>query len=72
MHVASAVNDVEPRFGGYRRTEAALVQYVDHDGRLGAETVKQLNVPLSDKVRQLQLALERWRWLPSEFSSPQS
>ena len=40
------------------------------DGRLGAETLKQLNVPLSDRVRQLQLALERWRWAPSEFSAP--
>jgi len=40
------------------------------DGRLGAETLKQLNVPLSERVRQLQLALERWRWLPPEFSSP--
>lgn len=40
------------------------------DGRLGAATLKQLNVPLSDRVRQLQLALERWRWLPSEFSAP--
>lgn len=40
------------------------------DGRLGAETLKQLNVPLSDRVRQLQLALERWRWAPAEFSAP--
>jgi murein L,D-transpeptidase YcbB/YkuD len=29
-----------------------------------------MNVPLSDRVRQLQLTLERWRWLPIEFSSP--
>jgi L,D-transpeptidase YcbB len=43
---------------------------LDDDGRLGAETVRQLNVPLSDRVRQLQLALERWRWLPAEFSAP--
>jgi len=40
------------------------------DGRIGTGTLKQLNVPLSDRVRQLQLALERWRWLPSEFSAP--
>ena len=40
------------------------------DGRLGADTLKQLNVPLSDRVRQLQLALERWRWVPAEFFSP--
>ena len=40
------------------------------DGRLGADTLRQLNVPLSKRVQQLQLALERWRWLPSEFSAP--
>lgn len=43
---------------------------LDDDGRLGPETLKQLNVPLSSRVRQLQLALERWRWLPSDFPSP--
>jgi len=43
---------------------------LDDDGRLGAATVKQLNVPLSDRVRQLQLTLERWRWLPTAFSAP--
>jgi murein L,D-transpeptidase YcbB/YkuD len=40
------------------------------DGRLGAATIKELNVPLSDRVLQLQLTLERWRWLPAEFSAP--
>ncbi len=59
--------------------EGALVEAVkrfqrrhglDDDGRLGLGTVKQLNVPLSDRVRQLQFALERWRWLPAEFSAP--
>jgi murein L,D-transpeptidase YcbB/YkuD len=43
---------------------------LDDDGRLGPSTVKQLNVPLTDRVRQLQLTLERWRWLPTEFSAP--
>ncbi len=43
---------------------------LDQDGRLGPATVKQLNVPLADRVRQLQLTLERWRWLPAEFSAP--
>jgi murein L,D-transpeptidase YcbB/YkuD len=43
---------------------------LDSDGRLGPSTVKQLNVPLMDRVRQLQLTLERWRWLPAEFSAP--
>jgi L,D-transpeptidase YcbB len=43
---------------------------LDADGRIGANTVKQLNVPLSDRVRELQLSLERWRWLPEVFSAP--
>ena len=43
---------------------------LDGDGRLGAATIKQMNVPISDRVRQLQLTLERWRWLPVEFSAP--
>lgn len=43
---------------------------LDDDGRIGPATVKQLNVPLSDRLRQLQLTLERWRWLPTEFDAP--
>lgn len=43
---------------------------LDADGRLGPATIKQLNVRLKDRVLQLQLALERWRWLPVEFSAP--
>jgi len=43
---------------------------LDDDGRLSPATIKQLNVPLKDRVRQLQLTLERWRWLPTEFSAP--
>jgi L,D-transpeptidase YcbB len=43
---------------------------LDPDGRLGSSTIKELNVPLRDRVLQLQLTLERWRWLPVEFSAP--
>lgn len=56
-----------------------LVQAVEHfqerhglspDGKLGAGTIRQLNVPLAFRVRQLQDALERWRWLPPSFPQP--
>jgi murein L,D-transpeptidase YcbB/YkuD len=43
---------------------------LDADGRLGSATIKQLNVSLQDRVLQLRLTLERWRWLPAEFSAP--
>jgi len=40
------------------------------DGRLGTQTVKELNTPLSARIEQLRLTLERWRWLPHEFPQP--
>jgi L,D-transpeptidase YcbB len=43
---------------------------LDADGQLGAQTVKQLNTPLTKRVEQLCLTLERWRWLPHEFPTP--
>ncbi len=34
------------------------------DGVLGERTLAALNVPVEDRVRQIELNLERWRWLP--------
>ena len=39
------------------------------DGRIDKQTLADLNVPLSARVRQMQLTLERWRWLPTEYRS---
>jgi len=39
-------------------------------GRIDAQTVADLNVPLSQRVEQMQLTLERWRWLPSAYQTP--
>lgn len=39
------------------------------DGRIGAQTLADLNVPLATRVRQMQLTLERWRWLPLAYNS---
>jgi len=37
------------------------------DGRLGKDTLRQLNTPLSVRIQQLDDALETWRWLPVDF-----
>jgi murein L,D-transpeptidase YcbB/YkuD len=37
------------------------------DGKLSAQTIKNLNVPLTVRVNQLQDSLERWRWLPDPY-----
>jgi L,D-transpeptidase YcbB len=40
---------------------------LDADGRLGTVTLAALNTPLTKRVEQIQLSLERWRWLPASF-----
>ena len=38
---------------------------LDPDGKLGEGTLAELNVPVQERIRQIQINLERWRWLPS-------
>jgi L,D-transpeptidase YcbB len=42
---------------------------LDVDGAIGTTTLTALSTPLAKRVRQIELTLERWRWLPS-FESP--
>ncbi len=65
------VGDVKPGF-----YDGPLVDGVKHfqsrhglkpDGRLGKDTLRQLNTPLRARIQQLDDALERWRWLPVDF-----
>ncbi len=37
------------------------------DGALNKVTIDALNTPLSERITQLEDALERWRWLPSNY-----
>jgi L,D-transpeptidase YcbB len=37
---------------------------LEPDGVIGRETVRQLRIPLAERVQQVELTLERWRWLP--------
>jgi len=59
--------------------QGVLVEAVKHfqqrhglapNGIIDAATLKELNTPISSRVTQLQLAMERMRWLPHEFSRP--
>ncbi len=43
---------------------------LEPDGRIGPATLAQLNTPLRFRVRQLGLALERWRRIPYDASRP--
>jgi murein L,D-transpeptidase YcbB/YkuD len=37
------------------------------DGRITPQTLADLNVPIASRIRQMQLTLERWRWLPLSY-----
>ncbi|MCU0560044.1 MAG: L,D-transpeptidase family protein [Desulfobacterales bacterium] len=40
---------------------------LEADGRMGAQTLGALNVALTERIRQIELNLERWRWLPHDL-----
>jgi murein L,D-transpeptidase YcbB/YkuD len=53
--VAKAVSHFQARHG------------IPSDGIVGAATLAALNVPVQVRIRQIQLNLERYRWLPADF-----
>jgi murein L,D-transpeptidase YcbB/YkuD len=68
-----------PQGGSFDSYSGALVEGVKHfqarhglatDGKLDAGTLRELNTPLSARVQQIDDALERWRWMPTEFQQP--
>jgi len=38
------------------------------DGVIGPNTLSVLNAPLKQRIQQIQVALEQWRWMPNEYS----
>ncbi|MEO6462365.1 MAG: hypothetical protein ABIP29_04760, partial [Candidatus Eisenbacteria bacterium] len=40
------------------------------DGILFVQTTRELERPFAERARQVELALERWRWLPETFDAP--
>lgn len=40
---------------------------LDQDGIIGKKTGFQLNIPIDDRIRQIFLSMERWRWMPEEL-----
>ncbi len=55
-----------------KQTEAAVRHFQKHrgakvDGIIGSETFKVLNVSVEDRIKQIELSMERWRWLPENL-----
>jgi murein L,D-transpeptidase YcbB/YkuD len=43
---------------------------IEPDGVVSERTLEELNVPVDQRIRQVELNLERWRWVPREFGDP--
>jgi murein L,D-transpeptidase YcbB/YkuD len=41
---------------------------LEPDGAVGKQTLAALNVPVEARIQQMQLNLERWRWLPRNLA----
>jgi murein L,D-transpeptidase YcbB/YkuD len=52
--------------------QAALVKFqeehgLDTDGKVGKGTLAALDVPVEQRIRQMEINLDRWRWLPRDL-----
>jgi len=56
------------------KVAAAVARFQERNGlpvdsAVGPATLAALNVPIESRIRQIELNLERYRWLPAEFRS---
>jgi len=58
----------EPLAGSVRRFQEQ--HGIEPDGKLGPSTLTELNVPVATRIRQVELNLERWRWIPRVLGDP--
>jgi murein L,D-transpeptidase YcbB/YkuD len=71
--VPGSAPDGTPLYGGALVEAAKRFQgrhALEPDGVIGAGTIEALNVPAATRVRQIELALERERWLPEMRREP--
>ena len=57
LRVAEAVTSFQSRHG------------LEIDGVAGEGAIAAMNVPVEERIRQIELNLERWRWIPSEMGN---
>ena len=72
---AMAGSAAAPPAGRYDPAWAAAVRHfqfhhgLQADGKIGPPTIAAMNVPTAERVHQLAIALERWRWLPDLYQN---
>jgi murein L,D-transpeptidase YcbB/YkuD len=68
--IDAVIASIEPQFYHYQLLEQALVRYrLLESGAATASAGELMTAPYTRRIRQIELTLERWRWLPA-FTSP--
>jgi L,D-transpeptidase YcbB len=64
---AAAVFDASlaERVAGFQKLHG-----IEPDGVVSEATLSELNVPVAQRIRQVELNLERWRWIPRRLGEP--
>jgi len=65
-----AANDQDQTYGSDLQEAVKRFQRrhgLEPDGAVGRAVIAALNVPVNDRINQIALNLERWRWLPREL-----
>jgi len=70
---ATPANPGSPSAAGYDEAVAAAVSHfqrrhgLEPTGKVGADTLAELNVPVEARIRQIEVNQERWRWMPASL-----
>jgi L,D-transpeptidase YcbB len=40
---------------------------LDQDGKVGGNTLRMMNVPVGERIQQIMMNMERWRWIPKRL-----
>jgi murein L,D-transpeptidase YcbB/YkuD len=68
--IEGVIAPIEPQFYHYQLLKQALLRYRSlESGAATASATELSTAPYARRIRQIELTLERWRWLPA-FTSP--
>ncbi len=73
LNTGQTINSNDPKMKVY---DANLAKQVKHfqmlngmaeDGVVGGNTLAKLNIPVEERIRQIMINMERWRWIPKRM-----
>ena len=73
MNPTAQINAKDPKMRLFdEKLEAEVKKFqtlhgIVEDGKVGGNTLKMMNVPIEDRIQQIMMNMERWRWIPKRL-----